>query len=94
MSDTDSRTAHLADDPSRRDILFRLSRSLTTVRLGVPLLDDALHPPGGGVPTRLADLCAATIAATLDLATLSGRLIREERARMMRALDGRTGGTA
>jgi hypothetical protein len=94
MSDADSFTATHTDDPSPREVLCRLSRSLTTVRLGVPLLDDALHPQGDKTGAIIQDLCTATLAATLDLAVLSGRLIREERARTLGRLDRPTGGTA
>jgi hypothetical protein len=92
MSEADSRTAERPDNASQRDVLSRLSRSLTTVRLGVPLLDDVLQPTGGGGPALLRDLCAATLTATLDLAALSGRLIREQRTRVSGTPDRRTGG--
>jgi hypothetical protein len=81
MSDADSPTSDRSDDALRRDHLGQLSRSLTTIRLGVPLLDVAVQPTDSREPALLQDLCAATLTATLDLAALADRLIRQQRAR-------------
>jgi hypothetical protein len=80
MADTDSSPAEDAlGAASERDALRDLSRALTTLRLAVPLLDEADHAAEAGSPDWLPAVRAATLNAAHSLGALSGRLIRAEK---------------
>jgi hypothetical protein len=80
MADTESSPADDAlGAASERDALRDLSRALTTLRLGVPLLDEADHSAEAGSPDWLPVVRAATLTAAHNLGALSGRLIRAEK---------------
>ena len=78
MAETDSRTPRTSGEIAGRETLRRLNRALTTLRLGVPLFEEVLHPADSGPPTALQELRAATLAAVLELTVLSGQLVQRE----------------
>ena len=78
MADSDSQAGQVSDRTPERARMRELSRALTTLHLGIPLLDEATFPVNGGSAARLQALRAAAMDAVLEIAALSGRLIRGE----------------
>ena len=78
MADSDSHTGQMSDQSPERARMRELSRALTTLRLGIPLLDEVTSPADGRSAAQMQALHAAAMNAVLEVAVLAGPLIAAE----------------